>query len=216
MVLEIVFHVPWMSFCPMLLPLSSGIACPRPPAPANGTVSSGPFNSGDTLTFMCIDGYTLTGSSTLTCLLSGMADNRAPTCQGTYGIIFEMFLKQNFHAFSETKAYQTPLVVIQYTLWYWRVALSEGRDVKGVPCACWNILVILTFMYLCVCVRACVRACVRVCVCVCVCVRVCVCVCNIGCVYARMRVCVCACLHLQMTMNAAAPVPTTVTSMPLV
>ena len=62
-----------------------------------------------------------------------------------------------------------------------------------------NVMWLLYFVYLCVCVRACVRAYVRVCVCACVraCLRAFVCACVCACVRVCVRAYVHVCLQIH-------------------
>ena len=54
-----------MCFAIFLTRLPVGITCPKPPAPDNGGVSTGAFNSGETIAFTCDPGFRLVGSSVL-------------------------------------------------------------------------------------------------------------------------------------------------------
>src|SRR5204863_239891 len=54
--------------------------CPTLSAPANGGVSSTSGSTGDTRTYACNTGYTLSGSSSTTCQPNGAWSNSAPTC----------------------------------------------------------------------------------------------------------------------------------------
>ncbi len=72
----------WSSVAPTCTPNSCG---PAPSAPSRGSVtapSPGSGVTGDTVTYACSTGYTLTGSTTATCLASG-SWTAAPTCVPT-------------------------------------------------------------------------------------------------------------------------------------
>merc|ERR1712136_193707 len=54
-----------------------------PSAPLNGqvTCSKEPIGASDTCTFICLDGFELSGTGTLTCGSDGNFDNAVPTCE---------------------------------------------------------------------------------------------------------------------------------------
>ena len=59
------------------------MSCGALNSPANGRVSdTGRTTYGQTATYSCNTGYRLVGSSTRTCLATGMWSGSAPTCQG--------------------------------------------------------------------------------------------------------------------------------------
>ena len=60
--------------------------CATLAAPTDVTRDSeaGMFNVGDTLTFRCGEGFTLTGAATVTCQLDGTFNDVAPTCGKSY------------------------------------------------------------------------------------------------------------------------------------
>ena len=56
------------------------VTCSGATAPANGTVSSASATFGNTITYSCNAGYTLTGMATRSCQASGTFSGTAPTC----------------------------------------------------------------------------------------------------------------------------------------
>lgn len=64
-------------------PTCAPVACPTRMAPANGAIapSSGPYTFGDTITYTCSPGYSLTGGQAMQdCLASGSWSSTAPSC----------------------------------------------------------------------------------------------------------------------------------------
>lgn len=64
---------------------SGGGSCETPPAPANGTVSTTGTRTGNTATYACSNGFTLSGSRTRTCQANGVWSGTPPSCVGTCG-----------------------------------------------------------------------------------------------------------------------------------
>ncbi len=59
---------------------STPVTCSGATAPANGAVSAPSATFGNTVTYTCNNGYTLTGTATATCQASGTFTGPAPTC----------------------------------------------------------------------------------------------------------------------------------------
>ena len=75
---------------------TSAVDCGTLTNPANGKVSyTGRTTYGQTATYSCNTGYNLVGSSTHTCLATGMWSGSEPTCQGK-------LLKHEYNVLSET------------------------------------------------------------------------------------------------------------------
>ena len=60
--------------------ICTGIQCPDPGTPANGRRLGETFEVGDTVLFMCSDGYQLDGSMVVMCQEDGTWDHPTPTC----------------------------------------------------------------------------------------------------------------------------------------
>ncbi len=65
---------------PTDVPADSTVTCSGATAPAHGAVTAMTASVGDTVTFSCNPGYTLTGMATATCQASGSFTGPAPTC----------------------------------------------------------------------------------------------------------------------------------------
>ena len=67
--------------------------CATLAAPTDGTRDSeaGMFVVGGTLTFTCDEGFTLTGTGTVTCQADGDFDAIAPTCGKSYNQIMSIY-----------------------------------------------------------------------------------------------------------------------------
>ena len=64
--------------------------CPTLSHPTNGRVSISSRSVGGRVSYFCNYGYTLVGSSTLTCLSGGIWSGSTPTCQGNNSGIMAM------------------------------------------------------------------------------------------------------------------------------
>lgn len=61
-------------------PVCDPVICPVPEVPENGSWTVGGFIPGSTIRFECLPGYTLVGSSSITCLMDKSWSDRPPSC----------------------------------------------------------------------------------------------------------------------------------------
>ena len=74
--------------------VTAQVTCPRPIAPTNGrivTLATSTYQVGSTVRFTCNPGYTLSGSTSITCQTGGTWSSPYPTCTGKIGTT-EQFL----------------------------------------------------------------------------------------------------------------------------
>lgn len=86
------WHMPRSCFDPI------AAVCDELVTPANGNVTLSTNNTVTTASFLCSEGYTLSGSDGVTCLYDGTWSDDVPTCGNCFSFLF--MKKNNHHKFN--------------------------------------------------------------------------------------------------------------------